>query len=476
MNILNKSRKERGVGLIEILIVLVVLVIGWAAIAALQGKLLSGSSATKARNIALELAREKTEELRGAIEKGQYDDDLITGTILGEDIINAKFVRSWALGNVTLETGTEVGHLKQLVMTVTWKNNEDIDEKVVLNSMIAFSDPMKSVSLVTGGADPTGRLAPLNSETAREGPGTLGVEGSVLDEEGDPDIDTDNIYTSVDEAGNLVVYQGAAVADGGRFDEGLTVFGGKLLKMTGTIYYESADRPMAQATAPAFCATFDIDCGLPGLPDTKCVRYVCYAGGDCSEGGSECSDLTSEEIADLPDLNGGWYGKIGDFFPTLGNVTKFPTICMGDPLNLTTDESGKLNESFISIGLPARLYVTKRLLQADPPVFSREGINTSFDGHDTLIASVNDSKGTLCGGKESPPEGAVEGLLDKLIVAGAEVNPYPDPGGVDSRQLADYKIIRCLGKEDTNYVVVSSGSFDPVSVADLEVCQPPLSP
>ena len=48
MNILNKNRKQRGVGLIEILIVLVVLVIGGAAIAALQGKLMSGSANSRA--------------------------------------------------------------------------------------------------------------------------------------------------------------------------------------------------------------------------------------------------------------------------------------------------------------------------------------------------------------------------------------------------------------------------------------------
>ena len=181
MNNLNARRKENGVGLIEILIVLVVLVIGWAAIAALQGKLISGSSASKARNEALGLAREKTEEMRNSIEKGQYVSDLLNtgGMSAPESItgVNATFNRSWLLGDSP--DGIAVGSLKEVIVKVSWTNNEGGIEDVVLYSMIAFSDAIKMASLLTGGSDDVGGSASPNSRTATEVPFREGI-GIVL--------------------------------------------------------------------------------------------------------------------------------------------------------------------------------------------------------------------------------------------------------------------------------------------------------
>jgi len=349
MNILNRSHKERGVGLIEILIVLVVLVIGWAAIAALQGKLMTGSSVTKARNIAQELAREKTEELRTSIEKGQFSSAFEEDpTITDEAIINAEFTRSWTVEDVTLATGAVVDHLKQLEVTVTWKNNENIDEKVVLNTMIAFADPITSTFLEPGESGPGG-FAPINSQTGREGPGTV-VPGYVLDPDaGDGNDDTldDNIYTGVDDEGNPVVFQGIPVAGG--FENGFTAYGGKIIKFSGTIYYDyDGDHPFVQASSPSFCSAYYGTSGecLTGDSNIICAKYACYAGGDCSNGGVGCPD----DVADLPKLNGGWYGKIGDFFPGI-NPLKFPTICMSDPLNHTE----MMARAFLSVSL--RVYL-----------------------------------------------------------------------------------------------------------------------
>ncbi len=126
----SKQHKERGVGLIEILIVLVVLVIGWAAIAALQGSLMSGTSLSKARNEALELAREKTEEMRNSIEKGQYVADLTTGSDAAINGVNAIFTRSWVLADVDINgDGVVEDCVKQLVYDVAWANNEGMTEE-----------------------------------------------------------------------------------------------------------------------------------------------------------------------------------------------------------------------------------------------------------------------------------------------------------------------------------------------------------
>jgi hypothetical protein len=466
MNILSKSRKQSGVGLIEILIVLVVLVIGWAAIAALQGKLMSGSSVTKTRNIALELAREKTEEMRTAIEKGQYDFDLVAGSVADgdEEIISAIFSRSWTLSDLDIN-GASAENLKQLVMTVTWKGNDyDADkdnlEKVVLNTLIVFSDPLKSSFLEPDGTGRPGGFAPINAQTGREGPGTVTALPTEDDlaEEGDPDTDDDNIYTGEDEDGNLVVYQGTPIANADgilEFRDGLTVYGGKILKFSGTVYYAS-DHPFIQATSPSFCSAFyptQSECGTDGLDqvkgrDIKCAEYACFAGGDCSNGGAECNHLTDTQIAALPDLDGGWFGKIGDFFPDI-TLGPFATICMGDPLH-QTDESG------ISVGVPARLLVTKRVFAGSETGFSREGINKSFEGYDTFISAFNDP---LC-----------DLLFEALVPSILPSKPLPTD---DPRQIVDYEIIRCLEADTTNVVLPSTGFTPGVAPNDVftNVCQ-----
>ena len=310
MKILNKARRQNGVGLIEILIVLVVLVIGWAAIAALQGKLISGTSITKARNEALELAREKTEEMRNTIEKGLYVADLVSSTdaISG---VNATFNRSWGFSDVDIDAdGTDEDFVKKLAMTVTWQNNEGAAENVVLNSIITFPNKLAIASYATGGTGNVGSPGVPNSATATEEPTGIPIKSGVVDEIGDPNKTSDDVSTGVDDDGNLIVYTGTQNVDNVK----LTVYGGVIHKLKGIIFYDSPD-PYVRASSPSFCTTFShtkLACGIPS-PSSKidCAEYVCYVGGDCKNGGTPCTQ-TAAERDKLPDLNGGWWGKIGE--------------------------------------------------------------------------------------------------------------------------------------------------------------------
>lgn len=469
MKVLNKSRKQRGVGLIEILIVLVVLVIAWAAIAALQGTLMSGSSITKARNEALELAREKTEELRATIEKGQYDLALTdTNGVLVDDPdgvitgVNATFTRSWSLDDVNMDgVGAAEDYVKKLTMRVEWENpyealvdGEPKKETVILNSIITYYDKLAIASYATGGADDTIGTPTPNNDTASEGPGILDPDAPVMtDEIGDGDLGTDDsIYTGVDKDGNLVVYQGAAVNN--EFLNGLTVYGGKINKTAGTIYYRDLT-PFVQATSPSLCASFARSkeaCGIDETsptydPLTKCAEYVCYTGGDCKNGGDGCLQNEAEREA-LPDLNGGWWGKIGDFFPTLDVANSFPTICMGDSTNVA-----------------ARLYVTKRTFGVEvideetgeivSTGIEREGINTSFECHDVMISYPNDAD--------------CSSMIEELTDYGIKIDPNTDPGGIEVHQ-----VIRELASDEVNTALAAKdNSFEN---SDVDFCANRIPP
>ena len=61
------SQKQKGIGLIEVLIATVVIAIGLLAVAAFQTNLISGSGENKTRAQAMVLAEQKMEELRNNI-------------------------------------------------------------------------------------------------------------------------------------------------------------------------------------------------------------------------------------------------------------------------------------------------------------------------------------------------------------------------------------------------------------------------
>lgn len=431
MKILSKTRRQNGVGLIEILIVLVVLVIGWAAIAALQGKLISGTSTTKARNEALELAREKTEEMRNTIEKGLYVDELVSGSDAGGITgVNATFNRSWGFSDVDIDAdGTAEDFVKKLAITVAWQNNEGVAENVVLNSIITFPNKLAIASYATGGTgDPGGPGIP-NAATASEGPTEVPIKSGSVDEAGNPNDTSDDVSTGVDDDGNLIVYTGTQVMENVK----LTVYGGVIHKLKGIIFYDSP-YPYVRATSPSFCTTFSHTKEACGITDnsskTDCAEYVCYVGGDCKTGGPLCPQNTAQRD-ELPDLNGGWWGKVGDFFPTLDNANQYPTICMGDSINVA-----------------ARLYVTKRklsdpVLDADGLVtntgIEREGINTSFDCQDVMISDTNDK--------------ACTSMIAELTGYGITINPNADPNGIE-----DHQVIRALNADDTNVALAATNN------------------
>ena len=208
MKVLNRSHKESGIGLIEVLIVLVVLVIGWAAIAALQGKLISGSSASKARNEALGLAREKTEELKNSIEKGRYVIDLAAGIAILDTDNNpiagtyGTFTRKWDLVAVSLDgatadvhdgiRGVEGSHAKavqavkflvetgtptQIIMTIMNENAGQI------NNMIRLAEELKASSLKFNIVQPIARGSNLHKHNATLGLKELIQLGKKIDAE-----------------------------------------------------------------------------------------------------------------------------------------------------------------------------------------------------------------------------------------------------------------------------------------------------
>ena len=120
------SKKQNGVGLIEVLIATVVIAIGLLAVASLQGEFLSSSGGSKIRSEALTLAQQKIEELKNNINLAEYNAipnsaDVVADAANPITGTNTSFTRSWVI-----DVGGSADR-KNISVTVSWDSDGDPD-------------------------------------------------------------------------------------------------------------------------------------------------------------------------------------------------------------------------------------------------------------------------------------------------------------------------------------------------------------
>ncbi|MGR9117355.1 MAG: type IV pilus modification PilV family protein [Gammaproteobacteria bacterium] len=169
MNPINYRTTNKGVGLIEVLVSLVVIALGLMAVASMQGNFLSSSGDSKARAEAQSLAEDKIEEFRNNMIKGDYDAIITSGAPENIAGVNESFARSWTVNDLTSPDR------KQLTVTICWSAgcdalNPATNQQIVLTSEIAFTNPAASVSLANYPDDGTGSFgeAPSPGQSASE--------------------------------------------------------------------------------------------------------------------------------------------------------------------------------------------------------------------------------------------------------------------------------------------------------------------
>lgn len=161
---------QRGVGLIEILVTLIVLGFGLLSLAKLQGAVLQDGSVAKARTVAAHLAQQKIEDLRDfqvilppvAAPAGVTAYSAI-GTNVGGPIPSGnitvsavQYNRTWIVQN-WYYTGTNSAAVavapmplpafpdfKKITVVVTWDDQDGQPQSVTLNTVISSADPRRS--------------------------------------------------------------------------------------------------------------------------------------------------------------------------------------------------------------------------------------------------------------------------------------------------------------------------------------------
>lgn len=163
MKSIDSITKNKGLGLLEVLISTVVIALGLLALASMQGNFLSGSGDNKTRAEAQSLAQQKIEQLRNMIIRGNY-----TGISTQTDPLNpiagsnATFSRNWTVTNLTAPAR------KKIDMTVSWGNSAN--QRITLTSEITFINPASSVALANYGEQGQGSFgqSPSPGQNASE--------------------------------------------------------------------------------------------------------------------------------------------------------------------------------------------------------------------------------------------------------------------------------------------------------------------
>jgi len=209
MNIL--KNRNKGIGLIEVLVTTVVVAIGLLALASLQGTFYSSSGDSKTRSEALVIAEKEMERVRNMILSGDYT-TLPTPTtpVTGS---NESFTVAQGIVAATSPTRKEV------TITVTW-GGAATDETISLTSEVVFSDPASSVSLAAYGEIGAGSFgrAPNPNQNSSETVSDTDIISTV------DGVDTDitDVYLVEDAAGNAIYVKDSDGSNPGT--EGTQVF------------------------------------------------------------------------------------------------------------------------------------------------------------------------------------------------------------------------------------------------------------
>lgn len=367
MNYLHRYGKQKGIGLIEVLIATVVIAVGLLAVASLQGNFMSSSGTTKTSAQAIKLAEAKVEEFRNNSALSGF-----TALASGTDTIagsNATFTRTWTVTNLTNVDGTTDPTRKRILVNVTWPP-ATANESVNLVSQFAWLNPGNS-AMYTAAAQTAGVTARApdpnqNSSTPGAAPGQ---PASYSPGTGTATNDGGGLSTHADGAGNVVLLNaGGTVLT--------TFFGGKINTIKGTAYtvnsFSTNSLIVSVSENGGYCA-FTSSVAAHSTGEKR--NYICYVGGNCKESAGSNGCPASPTAAQLAAYNtvgpGGWYGNIG-------------------PLKLDVAGADQEKVCFIPhvTGFAARKYSTVR---TNGSVITSEGINQSFACHDFLVVDQTGS-------------------------------------------------------------------------------------
>lgn len=209
---------RRGFSLIEVLLAVAVMSFGLLALASLQLSLMRTSGDAKAQSVALSLAKDKLEDLRGfggladylAVTDGSDTPDADPATTGNQAFGGIAFTRSWTVSRFAYDPTAEAfepitsdtaalttdyvtnNEFKRLAVEVTWKDPTGADQKVIVDDLIAAVAPSDSALLgrITSSVRPRGPEVLISNPGLEEGviPIALGTDSATAATNPKPEV------------------------------------------------------------------------------------------------------------------------------------------------------------------------------------------------------------------------------------------------------------------------------------------------
>ncbi|GGC03738.1 type IV pilin [Marinobacterium zhoushanense] len=201
-HIRNRLGKTAGFTLIEVLIALVVVTVGMAALLQLQSSFIKGATDSEQRAVAMALAEKKLEEFRDYQTIVEFDQigsaasptSEVEAVSVGKSSID--YTLNWS-GINTVSSAVNASEYKEITVTVSWNGTDGVSS-VALSTLLARVDPNLAPLLgVTGfGGD-----SPAVSHAAGDVPDVIPIDiGDDKTQETSkplPDVDQSNESTEV---------------------------------------------------------------------------------------------------------------------------------------------------------------------------------------------------------------------------------------------------------------------------------------
>lgn len=315
---LRNPYRNRGFGMIELLITLGILGVGIVGVATFHSQVTQQGQDNRARSEAFSIAQSRIEEMRNytANASSQEEFDALyadtdgfanTASING---VHANFTRS--------ESITTSGDRKDVTLLVNWSSPDGENRDVTLSTELAFRQPRSvgDVARRSGGPlvnPPTGR-ARLGEGVLPEGAETTSnLDGTALYEDGGGDL-----MLAVDDQIVLTLALACQTDDGVCLD---------FVRISGRVYIDTATQNNLNpgdvsvvASDAAFCARYYVDNGVVHRVTPATATALSTPGGDYDYFDYTCY------------IGGGWHGNVGLILA--GGLSQQDKVCVGDP----TDE------------------------------------------------------------------------------------------------------------------------------------------
>jgi type IV pilus modification protein PilV len=324
---------QRGVGMIEILVSLVILAVGLLSVATLHVGIINQSHESKARSEAIAIAESRIETMRN-FGSAMKDVDDFNGTFATMTKGNSTAITGMNAAFTRMETIADNNDVKEINIYVQWTDKDNNAQEVTVSSSIAWATPRSSGDIADSLSGP---LIPSATGRARLGDGTLPSGATTT-----PTGDGMRLYDSQDGDYRLVDANDTIVLtlnDACDLDTSVCT---DFVEISGRVYIDKtkessfiANTIYVKASDAAYCQLYYINGNGDPVDVTSSTTSVSStAGNDYNYFNYTCY------------LGGGWHGNIGLILTGGGDK-----VCLGDPTSAQNFEKPKLSKRRVYRGM-----------------------------------------------------------------------------------------------------------------------------